>query len=113
MRWLRQSGQGGRVDFLPDGGQGGRGSGETTSDWYELTFRIADKPMAWRMMQGLNARIGQLRAVTVSQPGRAADAGAEMERIIGASADRDGAAQASFDHLDRAKRLAAATLEAG
>lgn len=93
----------------------GRDILKATSDWYELMFRIADKPMAWQVVQGLNARISQLRAVTVSQPGRAADAGAEMERIIGAIAAGDGeaAAQASFDHLDRVKRLAAAALEAG
>ncbi len=93
----------------------GRDIVRATSDWYELMFRIAGKPMAWQVVQGLNARIGQLRAVTVSQPGRAADAGAEMERIIGAIAagDAAAAAQASFDHLDRVKRLAAAALEAG
>ena len=93
----------------------GRDIVKATSDWYELLFRIADKPMAWQVVQGLNARISQLRAVTVSQPGRAADAGAEMERIIGAIAAGDGeaAAQASLDHLDRVKRLAAAALKAG
>ena len=93
----------------------GRDIVKATSDWYELMFRIADKPMAWQVVQGLNARISQLRAVTVSQPGRAADAGAEMERIIGAIAAGDGeaAAQASFAHLDRVKQLAAAALKAG
>ena len=64
-------------------GRHGRDIVKATSDWYELMFRIADKPMAWQVVQDLNARISQLRAVTVSQPGRAADAGAEMERIIG------------------------------
>lgn len=85
---------------------------KATSDWYELMFRIADKPMAWQVVQGLNARISQLRAVTVSQPGRAADAGAEMDRIIAAIAagDGDAAAKASLDHLDRVKCLAAAAL---
>lgn len=90
----------------------GRDILRATSDWYELMFRIADKPMAWQVVQGLNARISQLRAVTVSQPGRAADAGAEMERIIAAIAagDGDAAAQASFDHLNRVKALAAEAL---
>ena len=81
---------------------------------YALAHKILQLTMAWQVVQGLNARISQLRAMTVSQPGRAADAGAEMERIIGAIAARDGdaAAQASFDHLDRVKRLAAAALKA-
>ncbi len=84
----------------------------TTSLWYELLFKIADKPMAWQVVQGLNARISQLRAVTVSQPGRAADAGEEMRRIIDAIAAGDGeaAAQASFAHLERVKNLAALAL---
>ncbi len=37
----------------------------TTTDFYELLFRIADKPVAWQVVQGLNARINQLRAMTV------------------------------------------------
>ena len=90
----------------------GREIVKATSDWYELLFRIADKPVAWQVVQGLNARISQLRAVTVSQPGRAADAGAEMDRIIAAIEAGDGgaAAQASLDHLERVKALANAAL---
>ena len=33
----------------------GRDIVKATSDWYELMFRIADKPMAWQVVQGLNA----------------------------------------------------------
>ena len=93
------------------GGQG-RAILKATSEWYELMFRIADKPMAWQVVQGLNARISQLRAMTIAQPGRAADAGSEMRRIIDAIADGDGdaAAQASFDHLERVKGLATRAL---
>ncbi len=94
----------------------GRAVLKATSEWYELMFRIAGKPMAWQVVQGLNARISRLRAVTISQPGRAADAGGEMRRIIDAIAagDGDAAAQASFDHLQRVKELAARALaEAG
>lgn len=93
----------------------GRGILKATSDWYELLFRIAEKPMAWQVVQGLNARISQLRAMTVSQPGRAADAGAEMRCIIEAIAAHDGdaAARASFDHVERVKALAAEALDRG
>jgi DNA-binding GntR family transcriptional regulator len=87
----------------------------TTTDFYELLFRIADKPVAWQVVQGLNARINQLRAMTVSQPGRAADAGAEMLRIIDAieSGDAEAAAKSSFDHVERVTRLAIAVLDRG
>lgn len=90
----------------------GRDILKMTTDFYELLFRIADKPVAWQVVQGLNARINQLRAVTVAQPRRAEDADGEMKRIIDAIAagDRASAARASFDHVERVKRLALVAL---
>ena len=86
-----------------------------TTDFYELLFRIADKPVAWQVVQGLNARINQLRGMTIAQPGRATDAGGEMLRLIEAIAAGDGerAARASYDHVDRVRRLALAVLAQG
>lgn len=86
---------------------------KATTNFYELLFRIADKPVAWQVVQGLNARINHLRAMTVAQPRRAEDANAEMLRIIGAieSGDGEAAARASYDHVDLVKRLAIAGLE--
>lgn len=90
----------------------GRDILKMTTDFYELLFGIAGQPVAWQVVQGLNARINQLRAMTIAQPRRAKDAGGEMRRIIEAIAAHDGdaAAQASFDHVERVKQLALAVL---
>ena len=93
--------------------QEGRTVLKATTDFYELLFRIADKPVAWQVVQGLNARINHLRAMTVAQPRRAEDANAEMMRIISAIEKGDGeaAAKASYEHVNVVKRLAIAGLE--
>ncbi len=84
-----------------------------TTDFYEILFSIAGKLVAWQVVQGLNARINQLRAMTISHPGRRGDAGAEMNSIIDAIAMHDGelAARASFDHVNRVKALALNALQ--
>lgn len=84
-----------------------------TTDFYELLFTIAGKSVAWQLVQGLNARINYLRAMTISRPNRSADAAGEMLRIIDAIARKDGraAAKASFDHVDKVKKLAISMLE--
>ncbi len=86
---------------------------KVTTDFYELLFKIAGKSVAWQLVQGLNARINYLRAMTISRPNRSVDANAEMVRIIEAIARNDGksAAKASFDHVEKVKRLAMAMLE--
>ncbi len=86
---------------------------KATTAFYELLFRIAGKPVAWQVVQGLNARINHLRAMTVSTPRRAEDADQEMLRIIRAIEAGDGAAaaRASSEHVDRVMRLAVAGLE--
>ena len=91
----------------------GRAILKATTNFYELLFRIADKPVAWQVVQGLNARINHLRAMTVAQPRRAEDANSEMLRIISAIENGDGeaAARASYEHVDLVKRLAIAGLE--
>jgi DNA-binding GntR family transcriptional regulator len=86
---------------------------KATTDFYELLFRIAGKPVAWQVVQGLNARINHLRAMTVSQPRRAENANAEMLCIISAieAGDGEAAARASYEHVDLVKRLAIAGLD--
>lgn len=86
---------------------------KATTDFYELLFAIAGNSVAWQLVQGLNARINYLRAMTISRPNRSVDADAEMIRIIEAIARRDGkaAARASLDHVDKVKKLAVAMLE--
>ena len=88
---------------------------KATTDFYQLLFTIAGKSVGWQLVQGLNARINYLRAMTISRPNRSVDADAEMVRIIEAIARRDGraAAEASFDHVETVKRLAIAMIEDG
>jgi GntR family transcriptional regulator, trigonelline degradation regulator len=92
----------------------GRDVLRATTDFYELLFAIAGHTVAWQLVQGLNARVNYLRAMTISKPDRSVDADAEMVRIIEAIARGDGtaAAKASFDHVATVKRLAIAMLEA-
>ncbi|MBV8914893.1 MAG: GntR family transcriptional regulator [Acetobacteraceae bacterium] len=91
----------------------GRDVLRATTEFYELLFAIAGKSVAWQLVQGLNARINYLRAMTISRPNRSVDANAEMVRIIEAIARKDGkaAAKASFDHVEKVKRLAMSMLE--
>ena len=86
---------------------------KATTEFYELLFTIAGKAVAWQLVQGLNARINYLRAMTISRPNRSVEADAEMVRIIEAIARKDGkaAAKASFDHVEKVKRLAMSMLE--
>ena len=92
----------------------GRDVLRATTAFYELLFAIAGKSVAWQLVQGLNARINYLRAMTISRPHRSVDANAEMLRIVEAIARGDGraAAKASFDHVETVKNLALAMLEA-
>ena len=82
---------------------------ERTAAFYEALFRLAGMDMAWAVVQSLNARINRLRAMTIGSPGRQAEAGAEMARIIDALKKRDAGAaqQASEDHVRRVAQIAA------
>ena len=91
----------------------GRDVLRATTAFYELLFAVAGKSVAWQLVQGLNARINYLRAMTISRPDRSVDANAEMLRIVEAIARGDGraAAKASFDHVETVKNLAMAMLQ--
>ena len=88
---------------------------KATTNFYELLFAIAGKSVAWQLVQGLNARINYLRAITIAGPNRAADVNTEMTRIIEAIGRNDGkdAAKASFDHVEKVRKLAMAALKRG
>ena len=81
---------------------------KATTDFYEILFSIAGQPVAWGVVQSLNARINHLRGLTIGTPDRRHQADAEMKRIIEAIAGRDeeGAANASFDHVRTVAALA-------
>jgi len=61
-----------------------------------------------RMTNLLHARIPYLRAMSLSQPGRAAESLAEMKRLAAAlrSGDPEAAHAARVDHIDRMAAVA-------
>ncbi len=79
-----------------------------TTDLYEILFTVAGQPVAWSVVQSLNARINRLRGLTIATSHRSSQADAEMRRIIDAIAarDADAAARASFDHVRTVATLA-------
>ena len=83
-----------------------------TSDFYEAMFISSGMGIAWDVVQSLNARINRLRFITISTPGRKADAAAEMAALVNALARRDpkGARQASHDHMKRVAEIASSRL---
>ena len=89
-----------------------RGVLKATTNFYEILFSIAGRPVAWGVVQSLNARINHLRGMTIATPGRRSQVDAEMRRIIEAIAVGDGeaAARASFDHVRTVATLAATVL---
>ena len=84
-----------------------------TSTFYEVLFQGAGMHIAWEVVQSLNARINRLRAVTISAPGRDAEAANEMAAIIAALRQRDGVAaqKASAHHVRRVAEIAVQKLE--
>ncbi|MBS7538001.1 GntR family transcriptional regulator [Ancylobacter lacus] len=85
---------------------------KATTDFYEILFRAAGKPVAWEVVRSLNARINHLRGMTVVTPERHAHAIAEMRALHAAIRRRDGEAawRASADHVAMVARLAAERL---
>ena len=83
-----------------------------TTDFYEILFTVAGQPVAWSVVQSLNARINHLRGLTIATPHRRSQADAEMRRIIDAIAARNAeeAALASFEHVRTVATLAEAAL---
>lgn len=85
-----------------------------TTEFYEVMFLSGGKSVAWDVVQPLNARINQLRAMTIAMPGRQDSGLAEMRSIYEAIARRD--PQAAYDtslrHVAQAARLALSALAA-
>ncbi|MBH1965306.1 MAG: GntR family transcriptional regulator [Comamonadaceae bacterium] len=84
-----------------------------TTAFYEALFKEAGLEMAWEVVQSLNARINRLRVMTISSPGRAQEAAAEMSNIVKAlqKGDADAAQQASQEHVKRVAQIAADRLK--
>lgn len=83
-----------------------------TTEFYEALFSCAGKDVAWEAVKGLNARINQLRSMTVSTPGRGPIAIKEMRRILTAIEAGNGKAAhaASLAHIAAVAALAQTAL---
>lgn len=79
---------------------------------YKTIFDAGEKSVAWDLVERLNGRIGQLRALTLSSQGRSVQGPKNLLSIIEAikNNDADAAAQACTDHLEQAKEIALQTL---
>lgn len=58
-------------------------------DFYGLLFAGAENPLLDQLVQGLQGRIAQLRAATLSVPGRAEESLAEFARVVQAIEEGD------------------------
>lgn len=79
-----------------------------TTRFYEIIFTAAGHQIAWEVVQRLNGRISRLRAMTLATTDRRVSGPVRMARICAAICDNDpdSAAQAVFDHLDEAAKIA-------
>ena len=70
--------------------------------------------MAWDVFRNLNARINQLRAMTLSSEGRSRTGPAELRRIVDAIRERDpdAAERACREHVRQAHAIARQRLQA-
>jgi len=84
-----------------------------TNEFYRILFEASGKTVAWDIVRSLNARINQLRAMTISTPGRPKSGVAEMKRIVDAirQGDGDKAHRACIEHVGNAAKLAKAALQ--
>lgn len=87
---------------------------EETTHFYEVIFTCADKTVAWNVFRNLNARINQLRAMTLSSAGRSTAGPRELRDILDAIRSRDAAAaeQACRRHVRQAHDIARRQLQA-
>ena len=81
--------------------------------FYQCIFNAGGKTVAWNLVERLNSRIGQLRAVTLSSHGRAITGPKNLLAIVAAikAHDADTAASACAEHLSQAKEIALNELE--
>ena len=79
-----------------------------TGDFYRILFEGGGKDVAWSIVGSLNARITQLRAMTIGTPGRSQEGPEQMARIVTAirAGDGPGAYEACLVHVRRAAELA-------
>ncbi len=76
--------------------------------YYQTIFNAGGKTVAWDLVERLNGRIGQLRAVTLSSIGRSVTGPKNLLAIVAAikAHDAETAAIACAEHLEQAKQIA-------
>jgi len=76
--------------------------------FYQTIFITGNKTVAWDLVERLNGRIGQLRAVTLNTIGRSTAGPKNLLAIVAAikAHDIDAAVKACTDHLEQAKQIA-------
>lgn len=77
-------------------------------EFYDALIRSSHNPIIGEQLAGVQARISQLRRVTLSEPGRGPVMLEELERVVGAieHGDADAAYSASIDHVAAAQSIA-------
>ncbi|CAN5124514.1 GntR family transcriptional regulator [soil metagenome] len=96
-------------------GQGGDSSTilEAQKVFYQVLFEGAGNPFLDDTVRGIQVRVSQLRAMTLSVPGRLAESLAEFEEIASEVANKRGAAaqRAAARHVKRAAAVMATAVE--
>ena len=82
--------------------------------FYAELIAASGNPIIGEMLANVQARISQLRAVTLSSPGRGRDTTKELQRVIDAivKQDEEAAQAASVAHVQSAARIAISHLRA-
>lgn len=84
------------------------GALRASTHFYEVIFRTGEHDIAWEIVQRLNSRISQMRAMTLSVVGRQTAGLTRLSRIVEAISNRDAAAaaEACREHVREASLIA-------
>ena len=84
-----------------------------TRMFYQTIFTAGEKMVSWGLVERLNGRIGQLRAVTLSSKGRSTAGPQNLRKITEAikKNDPETAAEACNKHLQQAMKIALKELQ--
>ncbi|MBB4086751.1 GntR family transcriptional regulator (plasmid) [Sphingomonas carotinifaciens] len=91
------------------------GALRATTRFYEIIFTTGGHDIAWEIVQRLNSRISQLRAMTLSVVGRQAAGLSRLTRIVSLieAHEPDAAAAACREHVQEAATIACDRLRQG
>lgn len=84
-----------------------------TTEFYQTLFTSIERYIAWDVVKLMTVRINHLRSMTIKTEGRAVEGPAQMQKMVDAIRNGDGAAaeQAAVAHVQRAFQIAQAVLE--